>query len=690
MAQSFVPTFFFCTFEAVNLKYRILTLLLYMMTFMPSFCYTPDTDSTQILNRIWDYQRNYSQPVSGLEQNVYLRYGFGTVRRNVLLFLVPTMYVIAKGDRNYIGESYSKIKFQEIGKYDRWRQVKCSTIPRNRTAMPAMLQSITPNFYDVTIYPDFLLSPFHRSNQRFYRYTIHIAEGRLAIIHFKPKTVNTQLINGQAVVDKMTGRLQSVQFEGEFDMIAFKVSALMNIKDVHTPLPERCSTEATFRFLGNCVKAHCTAVYNCPTTLPDSIHEVVDRKWMERLRPVPLSAEDQRIYDEQDEEDRLAEAKAAQDTTTTEKKSFKWIKEVFWDIIGDNLINGNNTSTGPVSMRFSPLLNPLYFGYSPSRGLSYRLRLGIAYNWNEHRYLTLDPQLGYNFKLKQFFYTIPLRMNYNPKRNGYAEILFANGNRTSNAALEDDFYKVMGHDQDMPEYKDQYLQVINNVVAYDWLEIKTGLVYHRRRSLDPILMEKAGMDTKYNSFAPLLSVRLTPWYKGPTLTANYERGINNILQSNLRYERWEFDAVYMRAMKSLSNLSLRGGIGFYSHRNTDYFVDFSNFRDNNLPSGWEDDWSGQFQLLNAKWYNASNYYVRGHITYESPLLALSHLPWIGRYFERERLYFSALSIEHTRPYFELGYGFTNRFFSAGLFTNFLGGKMHKVEAKITVELFRRW
>ena len=50
-------------------------------------------------------------------------------------------------------------------------------------------------------------------------------------------------------------------------------------------------------------------------------------------------------------------------------------------------------------------------------------------------------------------------------------------------------------------------------------------------------------------------------------------------------------------------------------------MDFANFRDNNLPEGWDDDWSGDFQLLDSRLYNESKYYVRSNITYESPLLA---------------------------------------------------------------------
>ena len=84
--------------------------------------------------------------------------------------------------------------------------------------------------------------------------------------------------------------------------------------------------------------------------------------------------------------------------------------------IGYNLINSTYADAGPASMRISPLLNPLYFSYSGSRGFSYKLNIGLQYNFNTHRYLSLNPQMGYNFKQQQFYYTAPLRMTYNPKR----------------------------------------------------------------------------------------------------------------------------------------------------------------------------------------------------------------------------------------------------------------------------------
>ena len=654
------------------------------MTLMSSICFARDRSADSlIVNRMWDYYENYGKSVDGVKRNMYFVYNFDLKRRNVLLYLVPTMYCIAKGDKEYAGEVYGKQTFNTIYDFHFKRQVSYGTIPHHRRVMPLLYDLTIPNIYGKQIYSDKLLSPFHRTNRFFYKYRV-VQIGTSAHIYFRPRSSNTQLIKGNAIIDIETGRVLSFTFNGEFDMINFKVEGVMDKYDVHDILPDHCSTEASFKFLGNKIQAKMTTFYNCPISLPDSIENQRDLAMISKLRPIHIGVEEQMVYDEYKKQQQRAME------SDTLPKSSNRLKDVAWDIIGDNLINSMHTQTENISLKMSPLLNPLYMGYSHSKGVSYKLNIGARYAWNAHRYLTLNPKFGYSFKKKQFYYTLPLRMTYNPKRNGYAELSWGNGNRTSNAALYETYQKVMGEKEVMPEFNDEYFKAVNNVVAFDWIEITSGLVYHLRQSRNPQKMQQAGLTDDFRSFAPSLTVRLTPWKKGPTLTANYERSFKNILQSNLAYERWEFDAVYKHQNKSVRILNLRLGTGFYSKRSSDYFVDYSNFRDNNLPTGWEDDWTGQFQLLDSRWYNESRYYVRGHASYDSPLIGLSWLPWIGRIIETERFYLSAMSIEHTHPYFEIGYGFKTRYLSTGFFANFLNTRFQSFGCKFTIELFRRW
>ena len=182
----------------------------------------------------------------------------------------------------------------------------------------------------------------------------------------------------------------------------------------------------------------------------------------------------------------------------------------------------------------------------------------------------------------------------------------------------------------------------------------------------------------------------TPTPAWPTLSLNYERGIKNVMKSNMEYEKWEFDASYKRKMQSLRILNLRAGYGFYSNRKVTHFIDYTNFHENYLPDGWDDDWSGEFQLVNSDWYNMSRSYFRANASFESPLMFLAFTPLVGKYLETERAYASFLLLDNTRPYTELGYGFKSRYLSLGAFVSFLNVSFQEIGFKFTLELFRKW
>lgn len=661
-----------------------------MMIFMSSiFVYASQPTDSLLIQRVWEYGRKLPVSYSDSTSNSYMRYVIDARRRNPILFLVPSMYVVAKGERRYIGEVYGKLNIDKDGHFKMKRQVVSGTIPRNRSVMPTTLEYLTPDLYGKTIYDQRLLSPFHRSNRHFYRFTTHYVSNNMFRIDFRPRLNNTQLVTGNAIVDQRTGRIHLAFFKGEYDMIAFRVQVIPNTDERELRLPQWCSTEAHLGFIGNSIDARFIATYNAPKEVADTIHIQTDRKMMDTLRTTPLGKLENEIYAHYHSM-RSKTDSIGQDTI----KRSKW-KEWAVDVIGDQLISSMSLNAGGASIKASPLFNPLYLSYSQSRGLAYKMKISMQYAWNAHRYLTFTPRLGYNFKIKQFYFTAPLRMTYNPKRDGYAEVIWANGNRITNSSVID---KINNRSQaatdeqlsELQYFNDNNLKMVNNIGITDWLEVTAGLIYHQRTAVNKKMMQEAGHPVTYRSFSSLLTLQFTPWKKGPILTANYERSIRNVLRSNLEYERWEFDATYQKRMDCMRLLNVRFGGGFYTNQKTSYFVDYANFRDENLPNGWDDDWTGQFQLLSRNWYNASDYYLRGHVSYESPLLMLSWMPWIGRYIETERIYLSTLSIEHTRPYTEIGYGFTTRFVSIGLFASFLKTQYQEIGCKFTFELFRKW
>lgn len=658
---------------------------------MPSFIFAKVTADSLVMDRLFSYKRNLAPSISGFTDDFYLKYSFRTVRRNPTLIFVPTMYSIARGNRNYIGENIGRISFKAIDDYRIDQKTLKSTIPHNRKAMDVMMRFIIPNLYGISLLDKYMLSPFNYNNRIFYRYRISISDEGRACVNFTPKLNNTQLVKGFAIIDRYTGKIIHTRFSGEYDMVTFEVNAYMGDDDTpYALLPTRCDSKAVFKFMGNELRVRFYANFECKVPDIDSIDDKKAESIIDSVRPDPLERIEESIYREHIQENIAKDSAQA----TVVKRKNKMLKKT-WDIVDDYILSGQDASNDNASVTLSPLFNPLYLSYSHSHGLAYKMDIGARYIFAPDRYITFTPRLGYNFKIKKFYFNAPLRYTFDAKRNGWVELTWANGNRITNSSVleiiqEENRDTIDFSSLNLDYFDDEMVSLSGNMQITKHLEMALGFVYHLRSSVNRHEMEQLGKPSEYRSFAPMVTLTFRPHPEGPTFTANYERGLTNILQSNIKYERWEFDASFKKVLHSLRKYNLRAGGGFYTNKSTDYFVDFANFHDNYIPGGWDDDWTGDFQLLNSQWYNASKYYFRTNVSYESPLLLVTWIPLIGKYIETERIYANFLQIEHTRPYTEIGYGLTNRYFSIGLFASFLNGSFNEFGSKFSFELFRRW
>lgn len=669
----------------------ITTVLLGVLLHQPSSSFSRERGDSLVVDKLFTYRHDHAKTVDGDSGNAYIRYNFRVIKRNPTLLFVPTMYYIAKGRRNYVGETYGRVKFHDVNRFDLKRQVTTSTVPHQSRTMTTMWQYVTPNLYGAALFHNSILSPFNHGNRRFYRYRISSNGGSRSCVTFTPRLRNTELVSGYAIVDNANGRIVRSRFRGEHDMIAFSVNVDMgDNRTDYSLLPEMCEVSASFKFAGNEIRSGFKAFYDCPTTLPDSIADSHDMALMDALRPDTLSVVEKKAYQQMEAE------RAKADTAAVRKpKRENRLRKIAWGIIGDNLLSSLKANNERASVKLSPIINPMYLSYSHRRGLAYKMELGAAYRFSENAEITFNPKFGYNFKIKQFYFNSPLRYTYDNRHNGWIELSWANGNRITNSSVLDiirderrdtiDFSSLQ-----LDYFEDELWKLSWNTRVTRWANMTVGGVYHRRTGVNEAQLAALGKPGEYRSFAPFIKLSIQPSPNWPLLTANYERSFKRVMRSNTKYERWEFDASYKKPLSRLRLLNMRLGAGFYTNRSTNYFVDFDNFHEDYVQGGWDDDWSGDFQLLNSQWYNASDHYVRANVSYESPMLALTWLPWVGRFIETERLYASALQIEHTRPYFELGYGFTNRYFSVGFFGSFLNGKFHDFGSKFTFELFRKW
>ena len=672
------------------MKYRTVIIVL-LLTICELHAVADSKGDSLLLNKVFAHQNTMENITDTIGINMYSKIYYNTHRRNFGLWLIPSMYAIADGQRQFLAEQYSRVYYtgRNNDPMKPKRQLFYTTIPRQRTIMNTLDAYMRPHIYSPTIFGRQILSPFCRENKRFYKYTITGRDKQTTYISFKPRfTKNTQLIIGTGIIDNETGLILLMQFEGEYDMVSFQ-TRLMNNKVGNVILPQMSHTWTDFKFLGNHITSSFHSVYDSPITLPDTLEIEGDRQVFDTIRPVGLTHEEQAVYDRYDS---LHAPKP--DTTAAEQERHDLLKDIGWNIIGWHLVSSHRAHTENYYVKLSPIFEPQYFSYSHSKGLSYKMKLNIEYYLNKNAQLNMYSNVGYNFKYKQFYFEVPFQWVYDVKRNNYTELEWTHGDRISNSTVVDQLEEEYGEleefkEKDFDMFNDERLHLINSMQLTPQIRMEVGAVYHSRRSVVKEDMQRYGKPWKYRSLAPMIGIKLTPWRKGPVFSIDYERGLKN-KWFDQKYERWEADASYMHPLPSTQTLNLRMGYGFYTLRSGNYFMDYTNFRNDNLPGGWDDDWTGDFQLLSRRMYNQSRYYLRSNVSYETPILLSSFIPWLGEYMERERFYLSSLFIQHHKPYQELGYSFTTRFVSLAAFVSFSNITPIEFGTKISLELFRRW
>lgn len=643
-------------------------------------------------------------PTDTFHANVYVKYYIDVKKRNFTMLTVPNLFHIAHGDqRLFFGEMYSTLVATDQKDLYTMRHLHVSTVRRRRSTLEHVRDYVSARPYGVTLVDDHLLSPFHHSNRHFYKYKVSLVDDSTALVSCKPRIANTQLVNAEATVDALSGRIIGAHIEGEYDMARFKLQLTMGESGVETLRVRRLDADVVLRFLGNRIDCSYVCMSNLPVTLPDTLINADSLQIMQRLRPVPLTQLDEHAIFHLDSL-YAADVGEESDTTATTENRSAWVKETadaVWDVIQDNMLSSIRTGFGNAARHefsIGPIFNPLYFDYSKSRGLIYRLSMDFQYRHSDNNRLIWEFRSGYSFKQHLFYFDSPLTWFFNERRNGFLQAAISNGNRIGTSDVLDLVKQLHRGDtidfeaMNLTYFKDLSLRFSANYGFTKRLSGQLGFIFHRRSAVSHHDFHLMGQPTVYHTFAPLLEVMWRPMGdRGPVLSADWEQGLNGVMGGDIGYNRWEFDGQWIVPLRCTRSLSLRAGVGFYlSKSGQRYFLDYSNFRRNNIPGGWRDKYSGEFELLNDAWYNASDYYVRFNGTYESPLLMFSRLPWVGRIVERERIYLSMLAVRNYYPFTEFGYGFTNRLCSVATFFAFSPHGYEGFGFKFGFELFSNW
>ena len=101
---------YFCRMKPLALTVRPIIILLLLTTTVMASARDKDTLTSIVLNRTFSYGTTMDSTIEGHTSTAYLKYLMKTEKRNLTLYCVPHLYVLAKAqNKSHVGEIYATL-----------------------------------------------------------------------------------------------------------------------------------------------------------------------------------------------------------------------------------------------------------------------------------------------------------------------------------------------------------------------------------------------------------------------------------------------------------------------------------------------------------------------------------------------------------------------------------------------------
>ena len=670
-----------------------------------------------LLHRAMHAAESYSGLVSDYESEVYMRAYVKTNKKNFLYkytYLIPGFVLHDRKNDEGLIESISKLRMASSNIYFQDVNYINGTMTRRSDIAMLPFRFMSLNIYKESAPDESYLLPLRKTSAGYYQYkliSVETADHKPEYtIEYTPRYKNSKLISGTFVLEDSTWRVKHFTGKGSDLFFNFSFEITMGQDLINSYLPVKFAIRQAYTYFGNKVVNRYNAILtyknvklkeqietrknlnlgNRYKVRMDSVPANVDSTFWNKIRPLPLSENEQLLLSKYAEKRKKTQTEQ-QKEDTTDIKSATALK------FAKNMVLDSKYRYKSTSIRYSGVFNPSMISYSSEDGLTYRQKLFLGIELARHQRINIDAFAGYVFNKKEFYGDLSAVWNYDPAKFGNLSFSIGKGNQSYSSLflnMVKDSLTNQGlnfEDLGVNYFKDFYVRVFNSVEISNGLQLGTGFDYHIREPNTTQMSVPAtnhqqidGMfDTRYY-FVPVVSLSWTPeqYYtmdknqkvyvrsQYPTFKIQYAQSVKNIFGSTSQYSRVEFDINQNIRFDLMKSLQYHVGTGFFSRQKTEYFTDFVFFRRSYFPETWGEGIGGVFNVLPRNLYNASSSYIQAHLMYETPRFLLTRIQALSGGVVKERLYYSQLFTPTIPSYSELGYGVGNRFLNAALFVSF--------------------
>jgi hypothetical protein len=447
------------------------------------------------------------------------------------------------------------------------------------------------------------------------------------------------------------------------------------------------------------------------TTVIDSNAVKKDSIYWNKIRPIPLAANEVKSIVVFDSVQAVTAIKDSIDATPKGKK-VKALKVL--------LLGGDFHRDTTKYWNFDGLINPFRIGFNAVDGWKYTIGSSVYKRFISRNTFNGNCQIGYALDRRQLLWNLQWSYSYNegqnllqmgvgksavdfnpegatPMENRFSSLFFKqNLNRfydkqniwgsysmrlatglklVSSVSLSNNlplinhssfsfFYKnVRDYNMNIPDNADYAMTAHRNTLVGLDLEYTPGLNYYIRRN-----------------------IRVYTRSVYPTLSVSWKKGIPDLLGGEINYQfiRAAIHQDLDLGMSVRLNYSLTAGM-FPGDKPTD-FSEFYHFATQPLTVGAK-DFSSTFQLMDYYKYSTNDRFLEGHFTYSTPYLFLKRLPLIRDRVWTEKLMVNYLYTPVLRNYTEIGYGIGNELYNIGVFGSFRNLNSDRFGVKVSLKIF---
>ena len=712
---------------------NIVYLFFFQILLLPTFLSASNLPIDSLMARVYSYKERLGLPETSVKVQVYFRAYEQGSRNSFWVRYVPHLNRLPKGNSQILSETDVLCMMHPEGAIDTRVKAFYSTGETLNIPSELIIKRYSLTLYSPLLFGDHGLSPLHHRNRFFYSYNIISSYKSDSVkyvrIQVTPHFGNTQLLKGVFDVEESSGRVARFDFSFYYSHVNFQITGTMGQEGFESIYPAQMEVRSRIRILNNwhtsirravtrfepvqndCLSDTLHRPYLMPRDVTQKFFLRMDtsriqrtRDYFEKHRPLQLTDAENRIY-------------ARLDTLRVDSVAPSKKKPHSRRHLDDMILGSYRWNVGEFGhVKIPPIVTPSMLEWSKTRGLSLRTKLWFDAYFPGGQSLSFRPKLAYNFKQRELYWRIPIEYTINSTKNLKLDLEVGNENRTFDSQQAEEarlrMRGVTNYDSivrifdtfNFNYYRNFYTRFHLSYSLWPGLELMGGLTANVRTLVGwNETARDGGLQHRFYGMSPRLHIVWTPRldyyiYKRrvvpigsswPTFSLDYERGISLGIFDQ-EYERWEIDTKYKIMLYAQRSISLRLGGGWYTDKKSRYFCDFSNFRDNNMPTDWEDEYSGNFQLLSSYWYNESRYYLRSLVAYESPMLLLARFGILSRYIQKERLYMNLLNVQRLNLYSELGYGFRTSSLDLGLFAGLYNLRLFGFGIKVNLHLFEDW